>query len=615
MTAFVKKPIRVLCSIWMLCLLVACSQQPADPQNTQQLSESERLNAWFDARFEELLDRFPMTQTQIGRKDNYDRIDDMSEAAEDELFDWNGRVVDEMRSTFDYDLLTPEAQTSWDLWVYQYELEAANRPFRRRNYLFHQMGGVHTGLPQFLITTHRVDVESDMDAWIARVEGVARAMRQTLERARAASNEGVHAPRFAYESVIEQSAALISGAPFDAVEDSSPLWADANAKIDALEEAELIGPDAADALRLRARAALVEHFEPAWQALIDWAQSELPLAAEQAEGVWSLPQGEAYYEQRLAAMTTTDMTAEEIHELGLSEVARIRGEMQALRERVGFQGTLQEFFAFIRDDPRFIYPTNDEGRNAYLDAARSHLGRIDERLPEFFGLLPKAELEVRRVEAFRERPGQAQHYQRGAPDGSRPGIFYAHLIDMSSMPIPELESIAYHEGLPGHHMQISIAQELTGLPLFRTLAGFTAYIEGWGLYAESLAAEMGGYEDPYSDFGRLSSEIWRAIRLVVDTGLHAKGWSQEQAVQYFLDNSAISEGQVRAEVQRYLVMPGQATAYKIGMLKIQELRARAEAVLGERFDIREFHDTVLGGGALPLTVLEARVDAWIAAGG
>jgi uncharacterized protein (DUF885 family) len=227
-------------------------------------------------------------------------------------------------------------------------------------------------------------------------------------------------------------------------------------------------------------------------------------------------------------------------------------------------------------------------------------------------LLPKGGLVVKRVEAFREQPGAAQHYFPGTPDGSRAATYYAHLIDMNSMPKPGLESVAYHEGIPGHHMQIAISQELTGVPTFRTQSRSTAYSEGWGLYAESLAKEMGAYQDPYSDFGRLGAEIWRAVRLVVDTGLHAKGWTEEDAVEYFRANSPISEGQIRAEIRRYIVMPGQATAYKIGMLKIQELRARAQDQLGARFDIRGFHDTVLGGGALPLSILERRVDAWIA---
>jgi len=289
--------------------------------------------------------------------------------------------------------------------------------------------------------------------------------------------------------------------------------------------------------------------------------------------------------------------------------------MEAIKDKVGFEGTLKEFFAFQRDsknDERFYYPDTDEGRQAYIDDATAKIENIKAKLPEFFGILPKADLVVKRVEAFREQPGAAQHYFPGTPDGSRPGVYYAHLSDMKSMPKGELEVIAYHEGIPGHHMQISIAQELTGVPKFRTQINFTAYAEGWGLYSEWLATEFPGtYEDPYSDFGRLGSEIWRAIRLVVDTGLHSKGWTEEQAVQYFLDNSAITEGQARSEIQRYIVMPGQATAYKIGMIKIQDLRKHAEEELGDKFDIRAFHDTVLGGGAMPLELLERRVDQWI----
>jgi uncharacterized protein (DUF885 family) len=309
------------------------------------------------------------------------------------------------------------------------------------------------------------------------------------------------------------------------------------------------------------------------------------------------------------------MTADEIHELGLREVARIRGEMEAIKRQVGFDGTLQEFIASLRNDPQFKFPNTDEGREAYLQTSRDFYAGVEALLPEYFGIRPKAGLVVKRVEAFREVAGQAQHYVPGTPDGSRPGTYYVHLIDMSSMPKIGMESIAYHEGIPGHHMQIAIARELTGVPQFRTLFQATAYTEGWGLYAERLAKEMGLYEDPYSDFGRLGSEIWRAIRLVVDTGLHAKGWTEEQAVQYFLENGPISEGQVRAEVRRYIVMPGQATAYMIGMLKIIELRERARTALGPRFGIRGFHDTVLGGGSLPLSILERRVDEWIAAGG
>ena len=325
------------------------------------------------------------------------------------------------------------------------------------------------------------------------------------------------------------------------------------------------------------------------------------------------PNGTAYYEYQLRQMTTTGMTAEEIHALGLKEVERINGEMTALKDKVGFKGDLDAFFAFIDSDKQFKYPNTDAGRQAYIDDATRAIDNIKKVLPEYFGLLPKADLVVKRVEAFREQDGAAQHYYPGTPDGSRPGIYYAHLSDMNAMPKPELEVIAYHEGLPGHHMQISIAQELTGVPKFRTQYNTTAYAEGWGLYAEWLAKEMPGtYQDPYSEFGRLSSEMWRAIRLVVDTGLHAKGWTEQQAVEYFDANSAVPRAAIESEVMRYLTNPGQATGYKVGMIKIQELRRKAEAELGGKFDIKGFHDTVLGGGALPLTLLERRVDQWIA---
>jgi uncharacterized protein (DUF885 family) len=576
------------------------------------IDESARLNEWFEARFEEQLDFSPIQKTMLGRKDDYDKIDDASESAQDAQLAWQRATVAELQDNFDYALLTPEAKTSYDLWLYQLQQAEAALPFRRRGYLFTQMGGAHTGLPQILINFHRVDNEADMSAYIARISEVARAIRQTLERAQLAASEGVRPPRFSYDAVLQQSRALLSGAPFVGDGDA-PLWADATAKIDALVMAGEIGEVTAQELRAAASSALTERFKPAYDALIAWFEADLPNADEMATGVWKLPQGEAFYKERLAAMTTTDLSADEIHELGLSEVARIHAEMEAIKTQVGFEGSLQEFFVFMREDPQFYFPNTDEGREGYLEAAREYLGFIEQRLPDYFGLLPKAALVVKRVEAFREEPGAAQHYFPGTPDGSRPGIYYAHLIDMGAMPKPQMEVIAYHEGLPGHHMQISIAQELQGVPTFRTQSGFTAYIEGWGLYAEVLAKEMGAYRDPYNDFGRLSSELWRAIRLVVDTGLHAKSWNESRAVEYFTANSPISAGQIRSEVQRYIILPGQATAYKIGMLKFLELREQARTALGGNFDIAGFHDAVLGGGALPLSILQTRVEDWVAA--
>nr|MDJ0941371.1 DUF885 domain-containing protein [Woeseiaceae bacterium] len=392
----------------------------------------------------------------------------------------------------------------------------------------------------------------------------------------------------------------------------SSLQADAYRKIDALVESEAISAEDADKFKAAADAALMDGLQPAYDRLIAWFQDDMANAAEDAQGVDALPNGRAYYDRRLASFTTTALTADEIYRIGMAEVARLRGEMEAVKREVGFEGELADFFDFVREDDQFFFSNDDAGRQAYMDAVEERLAFINERLPDYFGLLPKAELTVKRVEPYREQDGAAQHYFPGTPDGTRPGIYYMHLSDMKAMPIPQLEVIAYHEGNPGHHMQISIAQELEDTPTFRTQANFGAYAEGWGLYAELLAKEMGGYDDLYSEFGRLSSEMWRALRLVVDTGLHSKGWTRQQAIDFMMENSAEPLPSVESEVERYIVLAGQATSYKVGMIKILELRARAEETLGDKFDISAFHDTVLGGGAVPLEVLERRVDNWIA---
>ena len=613
------RPTHALVLTAALALGAGCGRSP--PTETAALKgastnpdprETARLNDWLDARYEEELAFSPLEKTRLGRKDDLDKIDDLSEAGEQVRLEWLRGTVRDLEGNFDRAKLTREGQTSYDLWRDDLERTEAAEPFRRRFYVFNQMQGPHTELPQALINFHRVNDEADMVAYVARVRELGRALGQALERGQLAAGEGVHAPRFAYDGVVEQARALITGAPFGGA-GQSPIYADANSKITALVMNGKIDAKRGDELRAATSAALTERFKPAYVALIAWAEKDRANSDEIATGVGKLPDGVAFYTERLAASTTTSMTAEEIHTLGLAEVERIHAEMETIKRQVGFDGTLQQFFASVRKDPKFLFPNTDEGREGYLQASRDFYAHIEAKLPEYFGLRPKAKLVVKRVEAFREQPGAAQHYQQGTPDGTRPGTYYVHLIDMNSMPKIDMESVAYHEGIPGHHMQIAIAQELTGLPKFRTQLLHTAYVEGWGLYAEQLAKEMGAYKDPYADFGRLGGEIWRAIRLVVDTGLHSKGWTEQQAVDYFLANGPTSEGQVRAEIRRYLVLPGQATAYKIGMLKILELRARAQKALGRNFDIRAFHDTVLGGGSLPLSILERRVDDWIAA--
>jgi uncharacterized protein (DUF885 family) len=334
--------------------------------------------------------------------------------------------------------------------------------------------------------------------------------------------------------------------------------------------------------------------------------------ADTRDGAWKFPDGEAFFNNALARTTTTELTAKEIHEIGLAEVARIHDEMRAIKEKVGFKGDLKAFMEFMKTDKQFYLPNTEEGKEKYLKDATAMIDNLKSRLDELFIVKPKADMIVKRVEAFREKAAGKAFYQQPAPDGSRPGIYYANLYDMEAMPTYQMEALAYHEGIPGHHMQIAIAQELEGVPKFRKFGGYTAYIEGWGLYSELVPKEMGLYEDPYSDFGRLAMELWRACRLVVDTGIHAMKWTRQEGIDYYVNNTPNAKSDGVKMVERHIVMPSQATAYKVGMLKILELREDAKKELGDKFDIRQFHDVVLKNGPVPLNVLEKFVDEWVA---
>jgi uncharacterized protein (DUF885 family) len=599
---------KKLFTLFAFALLVfsACKKE-ADALSDQ----SEELNAWFEEKYEEMLMMSPLQLTMKGRKDRYNELDDLSVEAEDRMLNWYEASVNEMKSDFDYNALDDDAKISYDLWEYQYNQMRDGLQFRDMGYVFHQMMGLHTQLPSFLINFHKVDSLWDMQAYISRIEQSDRAMNQLLDRARSQAAKGILPPRFSFEVVLEQSKAIISGAPFAESGTPSAIWSDMKTKIETLEANGDIDEAMAGDLLEETKNVLLNHYKPAYENLIAWIEKELPNTEVAPTGVSRHPNGKEYYNYMLRVSTTTNLTADEIHNIGLREVERIQEEMLAIKNKVGFEGSLKEFFEFVNTDEQFFYPNTDEGRQAYIDDSKMYLDELTKKLPDYFGILPKAELEVKRVEAFREQDGAPQHYFPGTPDGSRAGIYYAHLSDMTAMPKTTMEGVAYHEGNPGHHMQISIAQELESVPTFRTQYMTTAYVEGWALYSELLAKEMGGYENPYYDFGRLVNEIWRAIRLVVDTGLHAKGWTEADAIAYFSENSSIAPGAIKAEVQRYMVIPGQATAYKIGMIKIQELRQRAEEQLGEKFDIRDFHDVILGGGAMPLELLERRVNTWI----
>ena len=583
--------------------------QTAEAAETDAQSQSEKLNIWFEEQFENQLSRSPISQTFLGRRTDYDKWDDVSDAFETESHALRMASLAEMRRDFNLDDLNTSAALSYRL--YEYQAEQADRSFPYRNHWYHfsQFRGPHSSVPAFMINQHRVDSIGDAEAYLARLEGVRDYLGQHQKNAEDQFARGIYPPQWSYAQMIATSRNIISGAPFDDSADASTLLADLNKKIDGLDADE----DAKEDLRTRGVAALRQSVQPAYEALIAVFEEQQTTATND-DGAWKLPEGDVYYGLQLARMTTTDMSATEIHDLGLSEVARIHEEMKAIKDSVGFEGSLQDFFVYMREDPdgRFSYPNTDEGREQYLAEATAIIDDMRGRLDELFYTKPKADLIVKRVEPFRERAAGKAFYQRPAPDGSRPGIYYANLHNMADMPIYQMAALAYHEGIPGHHMQLAISQELENTPSFRKFGGFTAYTEGWGLYSEYVPKEMGLYDDPYSDFGRLAMELWRAARLVVDTGLHDKKWTREEAIEYLLTNTPNPEGDCIKAIERYIVMPGQATAYKIGMLKIIELRSRAEDALGEGFDVRAFHDIILKDGPVPLAILEENVDAWIA---
>jgi len=567
-------------------------------------AQSQALNDWFQARYEDELARSPMMQTYLGMKGNQDRLDDASQLADDETAALAKAWLEDMRRDFDIDRLDKQTALSYRLFEFATEDQLASHKFAGNEYVFQHMGGPHSDFPSFMINFHRVETVEDAQGYIARLNEAHRYLGQFAQKAQVQFENGVILPKFVYGKISEASRNVISGAPFSEGEDS-PLFADIKGKINGLS----IEQDQKDGLIKDAEAALLSSVQPAYLSLLNMF-SEHEKGASKDDGAWKLPNAEAYYTARLRHYTTTDMTADEIHEIGLKEVARIQDEMREIMKQVNFDGSLKEFFDFLRSDPQFVYTNDDAGRASYMAEATEIIDDLKGRLDSLFITKPKADIIVKRVEPFREATAFGAFYNRPAPDGSRPGTYYINLKDVKEQPKYLMQALAYHEGIPGHHMQIAIAQELEGLPKFRTLGGHTSYIEGWALYSEAVPKELGLYMDPYKDFGRLSMEIFRAARLVVDTGIHTKKWTREEAVQYYLNNIPNPEGDVRAEIDRYIVWPGQATAYKIGMLKIQELRSDAETRLGDKFDIREFHDVVLANGSVPLKVLEELVNDW-----
>ncbi|GAA0554893.1 DUF885 domain-containing protein [Rheinheimera aquimaris] len=595
-----------------VALLAGCGpQQTSAPASTTAQtaavasSESEKANNLFEQIFMDNVRRSPLLQTRLGIKDDYDKWQDLS----DEHFQAGLALTRQhltMLKGIDQSKLDQTTRVSYLLMQQELQQELDDAKWRLYSYPVNQMFGTHSQVPSLLINQHSISSESDAKAYIARLNAVPALFTQLQQQLQKRADAGIIAPKFVFPMVISASENVIKGAPFDSGDDST-LLADFRKKVTALDIS-----DAAKKLLLdEASVALLTSVKPAYTGLIQYLQ-QLEQQAGTEDGVWRFKDGDAFYNNALKRTTTTDLTAEQIHQIGLDEVARIHNEMRAIMEKTGFDGDLKAFFNFMQTDPQFYYPETDEGKAEYLKDATAIIDNMRSRLDELFLVKPKAEMIVKAVEPFREKTAGKAFYQQPSMDGSRPGIYYANLYRMSDMPKYEMEALAYHEGIPGHHMQLAIAQELEDMPKFRRFGGYTAYIEGWGLYTEMLPKEIGLYQDPYSDFGRLAMELWRACRLVVDTGIHAKKWSREQAIQYLLDNTPNTPTAVEKAIERYIVMPSQATAYKIGMLKIVELREKAKTALGDKFDIRQFHDTVLKNGALPLDVLEQMVDEYIA---
>ncbi len=571
------------------------------------VSQASALAAFFDAYDKAMLSRSPQAKTYRGIRDaDYGKWDDVSDAAAVQELAATNDALATMRGTFQRDALDPEGQLSYDLFLKKVERDNAAFRFRGNTYVFDQMNGAQSRLPAFLINLHRVTTKADAEAYVSRLSTMGATLDQSMLVARDRAAKGVLPPKWVFPYVISDARNVITGAPFDGGPDA-PLYADLKAKVAALA----IPQAEKDALVRQGAAALTGSVKPAYDRLIA-LMTEQAAKAGTDDGVWRLPDGAAYYAERLATYTTTPMTAAQIHQMGLDNVARIHGEMRQIMQKTGFKGDLKAFFAFMQT-PRFYASNDAAGRKVYLDRTAVAKADVTALLPRWFGTLPKAPLVVKPVEPFREKSAGKAFYQNPSPDGSRPGTYYVNLYDMRDMPLTEVEGLFYHEGLPGHHLQRTIQTEAGALPPFRRFGGFTAYTEGWGLYSEKLAKDMGLYKDPYSDFGRLGLELHRAIRLVVDTGIHDQKWTREQAIQYVTDNSADTRGSAEKAIERYIVYPGQATAYMIGRLKISQLRDRAQAALGRKWDVKKFHDLILLSGPLPLDVLETRVDAWIAA--
>ncbi|WP_086737841.1 DUF885 domain-containing protein [Erythrobacter colymbi] len=589
--------------------LPATAAEAQTPPAATAQSEDLRLTAFLDAEFAAYVKTQPQLATRLGIKEGGDKWNDNSDEAARAELAWRKASVARMKAQFDRAKLSPEGQVNYDIWALEAdraEMSFANRIYRPPFYS--RLYSAHSQLPDFLINTHTVADVTDLKNYIGRLKGLPAVLDRALERTQASQKAGINPPRFQIETIIAGSKQLTSGAPFGEGPDAA-LWADVKAKTAGLVTAGKLTQAEADTLLEEARQAVLG-IQPAYARVIAWAEASLPTAPSGKVGALTLPDGLAYYENELKLVTTTDYTAAQIHEIGRKEVARIEAEQDALARQAG----LADRHAFYAERARLNPPRqyDDAARKEYLDTANAFVAHTRSLLAPYFGTLPAYGIEVVREPAFSEVAGGAAHASAPSPDGKRPARTYVHLV--GTVPDPAaMYTLMCHEAVPGHNMQGDIQVRQQGGPKFRSVTGYVAFGEGWALYAENLCKEMNAFPDVAADFMRLDAELFRAARLVVDTGIHAMGWTEDEAVTYMNTTGRQPIERSRSEVRRYITLPGQATGYKIGMLKIMELRQRAESKLGPKFDIKGFHDLLIASGSQPLSILERRVDEWIAA--
>jgi uncharacterized protein (DUF885 family) len=584
---------RILATL-LLLTLGAAAPAPAPAESAEAVAA---LHALFDRHWERSMAENPTWASQLGDRRHDDRWPDLSPGAIAASHAADRAALDEL-GRIDRASLPPDEQLNYDLFARMLRDRVDTHRFKPWVYALNMRDGIQS--EHELLETLAFRNPSDWENWLARLRSFGRYMDQTIALLDEGAREGRTQPRVIMERVPAQVRRQLVADPVD-----SPFYAPFRRLPQSMPEADRAR------LEAEARAAVKDIVIPAYARLERFLVERYLPASRDSVGIWDTPDGRAFYANRAAHFTTTALTPEEIHEIGLAEVKRIRGEMERIVRDVGFEGSLAQFMADLRTNPRFYYPTSDELFQAYLAASK----RIDPLLAPLFRTLPRTPYGLRPIPMSSAPDTTTAYYVPPSRDGLRPGYYYVNLYRPDQRPKYEIPVLSVHEAVPGHHLQIALAQELPEAPMFRRFSGFTAFVEGWGLYSESLGEEMGLYEDPYDRFGYLTYDMWRAVRLVVDTGMHHKGWTRAQAVEFFRDNAAKSELDIVNEVDRYIGWPGQALAYKVGQLRIRALRSEAERALGAAFDVRDFHDVVLGAGALPLDILEARVRAWVAAGG